>query len=342
MLIKLDMANAFDRVNLSFLYKVLLSFGFCPDFVNLIKACTEKPWIAPLVNGRPANYFQASRGLRQGCPLSPFLYIFMADTLSMKLTAEKRTGSVPGIRQTKGIDPINHALFADDSLMLGGASVNIAKNFNEILQSFCGISGALINKRKSAVYGWNTEQQTIQRIALHLGFPGYATWEKIKYLGLPLTLGPNKAALWEEIINKVKAKISTWGGQWLTNARKFTLIKSVMSSLPIYQASFLLAPKTITIQITKMIRDFLWRGGKGNQKKYHLVNWETVKRPYVEGGLQVRDPKLANLAMGGKIIWNLYANHRLPVSNLLKKISQWRLYEKPPGSPRSGISAGAV
>jgi hypothetical protein len=68
-----------------------------------------------------------------------------------------------------------------------------------------------------------------------------------------------------------------------------------------------------------MIRDFLWHGGKGNQKKYHLVKWETVKHPYVEGGLQAREPEFANLALGGKIIWNLYANHRYLVSNLLKK-----------------------
>jgi hypothetical protein len=51
-----------------------------------------------------------------------------------------------------------------------------------------------------------------------------------------------------------------------------------------------------------------------------LVNWETIKRPYVEGGLQVKDPELANLALEGKIIWILYANHRHPVSNLLKKL----------------------
>ena len=53
MLIKLDMKKAFDRVKLPFLYRVLLSFGFTPKFVNLIKACTERPWIVPLVNGRP-------------------------------------------------------------------------------------------------------------------------------------------------------------------------------------------------------------------------------------------------------------------------------------------------
>lgn len=64
MLIKLDMANAFDRVNRSFLYKVLLSFGFSPHFVNLIVACTHNPWIAPLVNGHATSFLQAQRGLR--------------------------------------------------------------------------------------------------------------------------------------------------------------------------------------------------------------------------------------------------------------------------------------
>jgi len=57
------MTNTFDWVKISFLYKVLLSFGFSPAFVNLIKACIDKPWIAPLLNGQPASYFQASRGV---------------------------------------------------------------------------------------------------------------------------------------------------------------------------------------------------------------------------------------------------------------------------------------
>ena len=76
--IKLDMANAFDRVKLSYLFLVLRSFGFSFAFINLIKACINNPWIVPLVNGKPANFFQASRGLLQGCPMSPFLYILMA------------------------------------------------------------------------------------------------------------------------------------------------------------------------------------------------------------------------------------------------------------------------
>ncbi len=64
MLIKLDMANAFDRVNHSFLIKILLSFGFSLHFVHLINPCIDNPWIAPLVNGRPSNFFQARRGIK--------------------------------------------------------------------------------------------------------------------------------------------------------------------------------------------------------------------------------------------------------------------------------------
>ena len=161
MIIKLDIGNAFDRVKHSFLYKVLLSFGFSTNFVNLIKSCTEKSCLSPLVNGRPTSYFQASRGISQGCPLSPFLYILMVDSLRRKLTTVKNLGIDPDIRIIKDIEPIHHALFVDDFTAIGGASINIAKVFSGILQDFCSISGALINKRKSDVFGWNIEQNDI-------------------------------------------------------------------------------------------------------------------------------------------------------------------------------------
>eukprot|EP00253_Pinus_taeda_P028676 PITA_28676 len=101
MLIKLDMCNAFDRVNYSFLYRVLSAFGFNQEFINIIKACLEKIWIAPMVNDRPEDFFLATWGLRQGCPLSPFLYILMADSLIRELTLEKQKGNLPGIRIVK-------------------------------------------------------------------------------------------------------------------------------------------------------------------------------------------------------------------------------------------------
>ena len=161
MLIKLDMKNAFDRVKLPFLYRVLLSFGLNLELVNLIKACIESPWIAPLVNGRPTDFFQASRGLRQGRLLSPFLYILMVESLSRKLSIAKEAGFIPGIKIAMGVDPINHALFIDDSLLLGGATVMISRTFNDILHKYCLILGAQINNNKSVVFGWNVDHYSI-------------------------------------------------------------------------------------------------------------------------------------------------------------------------------------
>ena len=94
-----------------------------------------------------------------------------------------------------GIEAINHALFVDDTLLLGGASLKMARVFLEIMQQFCIISGALINNRKSAMYGWNVDHSTVAEISHILGFEGYATWDKVKYLGLPLTLGKNNPSL---------------------------------------------------------------------------------------------------------------------------------------------------
>jgi hypothetical protein len=85
MIIKLDLANAFDRVNHSFLFEVMNKFGFDQAFVNWIKACIGSPWVAPMVNGRVTKFFQPSRGLRQGCPLSVVLYAIQSSVLSYQL-----------------------------------------------------------------------------------------------------------------------------------------------------------------------------------------------------------------------------------------------------------------
>ena len=112
------------------------------------------------------------------------------------------------------------------------------------------------------MYGWNTDHSTIQNITNLLEFSSYVIWDQIKYLGLPLTLRQNKPSLWLEVISKIKEKIASWGGNWLTKAGKLIMIKSIMEALPIYQSSVLLAPKAIIDQISKLIQDFLWNGSK--------------------------------------------------------------------------------
>eukprot|EP00253_Pinus_taeda_P011603 PITA_11603 len=82
MVIKLDLTNAFNRVRHDFMFSVMGKFGFSKALITWVKACIASPWIVPLVNGRSTDFFQASRGLRQGCPLSPLLYAIQASVLN--------------------------------------------------------------------------------------------------------------------------------------------------------------------------------------------------------------------------------------------------------------------
>lgn len=165
MVIKLDLANSFDRVNHSFLLKVMSRFGFGSNFINWIWACISEPWIAPLVNGRATDFFKASRGLRQGCPLSPLLFVIQASALSFLLDKKLQDQDLMGLCIARGVKNINHALFADDTLLLGAASLSSASKFKSVLEEFSKGSGSVVNKKKCDIFSWNTPPRLLSVIS---------------------------------------------------------------------------------------------------------------------------------------------------------------------------------
>ena len=92
MAIKLDMANAFDRVNHHYLFEIMSKFGFSKIFVRWVKSCINRPWIAPLVNAKPTKFFQATRVLRKGFPMSPFLYLLVVESMRRKIQHLQESG----------------------------------------------------------------------------------------------------------------------------------------------------------------------------------------------------------------------------------------------------------
>jgi hypothetical protein len=94
--------------------------------------------------------------------------------------------------------------------------------------------------------------------------------------------------------------MTAWGGQWLTTAGKLILVKFVLSSLPIYQASFLLAPKMITEQLSKLIRNFLWQGGKGNQKKNSFGKLGYCEKAFTRRRSSGKGPRIGQFGIGRK------------------------------------------
>jgi len=122
MIVKLNVANAFDRINLGFISIVLQRFGFSKREIDIIKACIVGPWIAPLFNVRQSEYFQSSRGLHQGCSLSPLLYIIMVGSLRRSLEKRRQDRTITGLSISPEVKSINHSQFANDTLVMEGAS----------------------------------------------------------------------------------------------------------------------------------------------------------------------------------------------------------------------------
>ena len=234
MIVKLDLANVFDRVRLNFLFVVMNKMGFHPQLISWIKACISGPWIAPLVNGRPADFFQATRGIRQGCPLSPLLYALQASVLSFQLDKSLQQRSLIGLTISPRAKTINHAQFIDDTLLLGHAFLSTARSFKRELDAYTEISGSEISLRKSKIYGWNCSPYEMTDISRVLEMDGTIMWDSIKYLGIPLVKSASRNILWTPMMDKLKARIMAWGTNWLNKVGKLILINSVLTAMPIY------------------------------------------------------------------------------------------------------------
>ena len=190
------------------------------------------------------------RGLRQGCPLSPLLYAIQASVLSFQLEKARLEQELPGIRLARGIQDINHAQFADDTILMGGASQIIASRFKTELNRYCLASGSKINLTKSQIFGWNINPREVLDISRILNMNGTVSWDSFKYLGVPIFKIRSKSSEWNPIVEKIKKKISSWGTAWLNLARKVVLVKVVMNNHLLYQCSLLLAPvKTINQRV---------------------------------------------------------------------------------------------
>lgn len=190
----------------------------------------------------------------------------MAESLSKALDFNRRTGLITGIKFEQGTKNINHSQFADDTLLMGGASITIARRFKKILDQFMEYSGGKINQVKSCIYGWNVSNHTIHSIANILGVSYKLNWSHFTYLGMPVSMGPLKANTWNEILDKIQRKIQQWGSMWLNPAGRLVLLKSGLASLPIYRFSLYQAPMVFHQKMERALRHFLWQGGKTEKK----------------------------------------------------------------------------
>lgn len=147
--LKIDMSKAFDRVEWDFLIAILM--GFCDAWCNLIHQCISTSSSAILINEVPSKPFKPTRGLRQGDPLSPYLFILCMESFSRTLTNTESQGLISGLKINKHCPSITHLLFADDCLIFTKATTSQSSNLLKVLEDYGNSSVQMINFFKSGI-----------------------------------------------------------------------------------------------------------------------------------------------------------------------------------------------
>uniref|UniRef100_A0A803PHA9 Reverse transcriptase domain-containing protein n=1 Tax=Cannabis sativa TaxID=3483 RepID=A0A803PHA9_CANSA len=324
MALKLDMSKAYDRVEWSFLERMMTQLGFPWKMVALIMHCVSSVTYRITYGGNNMGPINPSRGIRQGDPLSPYLFLICAEGFSslVKMFVQKQWLS--GCRVARNAPIVSHMLFADDSYIFCKANETEAANVLRLLQLYEKASGQKINFEKSAVFFSNNIQDEMR--AYLCGLLGMvAATNNSFYLGLPCTMGRNKNAILGFLKEKMIKRIQGWESKFLSKAGKEVLLKSVAQSLPNYAMSVFLLTKEICSSLEGLMARFWWKSqSKGATKGVSWVSWNKLCKHKDVGGLGFKSLREYNLAYLGKQGWRLITNE----DSLVAKVYKARYYHR--------------
>ncbi|GJR33682.1 putative RNA-directed DNA polymerase, eukaryota, reverse transcriptase zinc-binding domain protein [Tanacetum coccineum] len=224
LLLKVDFEKAFDCLSWSFLDSIMMQMGFCNTWRKWIHSCLSSAFSSVafssvLVNGSPTKEFKIEKGLRQGDPLSPFLFILVVEALNV-VFLEARYKNI-----FHGVD-VSHLQFADDALIIGQWSLTNIKNLSRILTCFHIASGLKVNFNKSNLFGIGVPTNDVNSMAHSIGcLPSQLP---CIYLGLPIGANMTRCSNWTPLVERFQKHLSMWKCKALSYGGRLTLIKFVL------------------------------------------------------------------------------------------------------------------
>lgn len=286
--IKLDIHKAFDSLNWCFIFEALRRMRFPLKFVNWIRTCITSCMYSVKVNGSLEGYFKGKSGLRQGDPLSPYLFVIAMEILSACLV--KNVNDDPDFKfhwRTKELS-IHHLIFADDIFLFSRGDLRSVNTLMTGVRLFENLSGLAPNCSKSVCFFSNVHDNVIASILEATGFQqGHLP---IKYLGVPLITGRLKSRDCSPLVHKICSQIELWTCKFLNFGGRLQLLKTVLSGIIGYWSMFLFLPKYILKQVNALLFKFLWGGFyKASGKCHYKVGWLDCTKPMNEGGLGIRN-----------------------------------------------------
>ncbi|KAJ9558233.1 hypothetical protein OSB04_012847 [Centaurea solstitialis] len=240
LIFKVDFEKAYDSVNWDFLLDVLEYMGFGIKWRKWIRSCLNTSKISILVNGSPTDECPMERGIRQGDPLAPFLFLVVAEGLNVMVEEALEKGLFKGVKVGSNEVVLSHLQYADDVIFFGEWGAENIVNLVKLLKCFHAVSGLKVNIDKCSIFGVGVPEVEVVDWAKVIGCSSGLL--PFTYLGLPVGVSMKRISHWEKVITKVKNKLSGWKTKWISFGGRLTLVKSVLSSIPLYFFSLFHAP----------------------------------------------------------------------------------------------------
>ncbi|XP_058775837.1 uncharacterized protein LOC131650124 [Vicia villosa] len=216
-----------------------------------------------LVNGSPTTDFEAEKGLKQGDPLSHFLFTIFPEGIARILAKSKVDGSFKGFRVSNSLSFELLQFFVDDTVIVDEGCWSNLWCIKAILTGFGLVSGLQVNLSKSSLMGVHVAESFMQTASDFLcckvgkiPFP---------FLGIQLGCNQRQRSTWAGVVNKMRRRLSSWKCRCLSIGGRITLINFVLNAIPGYYLSFYKIPKVVLAEMVKLQREFLWCGGGGSE-----------------------------------------------------------------------------
>ncbi|GJU97398.1 RNA-directed DNA polymerase, eukaryota [Tanacetum coccineum] len=318
LLFKVDFQKAFDSVRWDHLDDILGKFGFGHKWRGWIKGCLSSSKASVLVNGAPTDEFMFHRGLRQGDPLSPFLFILVMESLHISFQRLIDQGMFAPLTIGNGNQVvISHLFYADDAIFIGKWTRENVNALMLMLHCFFLSSGLKINVHKSSIFGIGVRLSQVNTMAALFGCTANST--PFTYLGVKVGANMKRTSSWDVVVNKVTFKLSSWKAKTLSVRGRLTLIKSVLGAIPTYYMSLFKAPEGV-IKRLESIRNSFFIGADLGEKKMTWVSWRKTLAHKDRGGLGIHSLYALNHALLFKWIWRFKASHSSLWVNVIKAI----------------------
>ena len=297
-MLKVDLKKAFDTLSWDFIMNTMEAMEFPEGLRNLIKQCITSASYSVAINGELCGYFKGTRGLRQGDPLSPYLFVLSIEVFSQMLSAKYEDGSI-GFHPNAMEPAVTHLAFADDIMVFSDGEKKSLECISSTFDTFAAWSGLNMNKDKTELFlAGMTQNETLDISSLGFKIGSLP----VRYLGLPLMHRQLRISDYRPLLEKVSGCLNSWSAKALSYAGRCQLLSSVIYGTIIFWASAFILPKGCINKIQSMCTNFLW-GGRIDQRSTAKISWKTICLPKSEGGLGLRDFGVWNKTLCLKLIW---------------------------------------